>query len=197
MSRIRLIGPLALLCLALSAAGPAAANGNTPVGTWLITVTFPEVPGQPPPPPPFQEFITLHHNGTLTETNTALHAHPIAGSSLALTASEGFGAWERAAGGLVQFSFLKPVFCGPVSDGPTSGLLNFLGLSSPPYDCSVPNLHLGYIRVDAQASFRGDTYSGGQSWTELLIGPDPDTPLAVLPFGPAASEGKRISVRVP
>jgi hypothetical protein len=196
MSRIRLVGPMALLCLGLAAAGPVAANSNTPVGTWLITVTFPEGQGQPPPPP-FQEFITLHHNGTLTETNTALHAHPIAGSPLALTASEGFGAWERAEGGLVRFSFLKPVFCGPVFDPATFGLLSTVFGLTFPHDCSAPNMHLGYIRVDAQASFRGNAYSGGESWTELLIGADPDAPLAVLPFGPAASEGKRISVRAP
>ena len=194
MSIARLCGTAAALYLCFGSASPAWADGNTPVGTWLITVTFPEVPGQPPPPAPFQEFIALHHGGTLTETNTTLHAHVIAGSPLALTASEGFGAWTRAPGGNVHFSFLKPVFCGPTFDGATFGLLSMgLGLGSP-YDCSQANVHLGYISVRAQARFRGDRYSGGESWTELLVGPDPDSPLATRPFGPATSEGRRVGV---
>jgi hypothetical protein len=197
MSRKMLLGLLGALLLSLGSAGQALADGNAPVGTWLITVTFPALPGAPPPPPPFQEFISLHHNGTLTETNSTLHAHPIAGSPLALTASEGFGSWERAPGGVVRFSFLKMVFCGPQFDGATSGLLGIgLGMTAP-YDCSVPNLHLGYISVRAQAQFRGDRYVGGESWTELLIGPDPGAPLAVLPFGPATSEGRRIRTQGP
>jgi hypothetical protein len=185
-------GLLAALALSTGFAGAAAAEGNAPVGTWLVTVTFPEQPGGPPPPPPFQEFISLHHNGTVTETNNALHAHPIPGSPLAVTASEGFGAWQRSAGGLVEFRFLKMVFCGPEFDGATFGLLSIVLQQQPPYDCSQPNLHLGYISVRAQASFSGDRYEGGESWTELLIGPDPDAPLGVLPFGVAHSEGKRI-----
>jgi hypothetical protein len=187
-------GLAAAICLAVASVGPAHADGNNPVGTWLITVTFPDNPAGPPAPPPFKEFLTLHHNGTLTETNTTLHAHPVPGSPLAITASEGFGAWERAPGGLVHFTFLKPVFCGPEFDGDTFFVLGTVLQAPPPYDCSVPNLHLGYLRVRAQATFRGDSYSGGESWTELRIGPDPDAPLRVLPFGAAASEGKRIRV---
>jgi hypothetical protein len=193
MSSKRTAALMMALCLGLGGTAPAAADGNAPVGTWLLTITFPEAPpGAPPSPPPFQELISLHHNGTLTETNTTLHAHPIQGAPLAITASEGFGTWSRAPGGKVSFGFLKMVFCGPEFDPATFGLLSFgLGMA-PPYDCSIPNLQLGYISVRSTASFRGDTYSGGESWTELLIGPDPEAPLAVLPFGPATSEGRRI-----
>jgi hypothetical protein len=70
-------GLAAAICLAVASVGPAHADGNNPVGTWLITVTFPDNPAGPPAPPPFKEFLTLHHNGTLTETNTTLHAHPV------------------------------------------------------------------------------------------------------------------------
>jgi hypothetical protein len=197
MSRRTLLGLLGALSMSLGCVGPALGDANSPVGTWLVTVTFPAVPGAPPPPPPFREFITLHHNGTLTETNTTLHAHPIAGSPLAITASEGFGSWERARAGAVRFSFLKLVFCGPQFDGRTSGLLSMGFGMTAPYDCSVPNVHLGYLSVRSQAYFRGDSYEGGESWTELLIGPDPAAPLAVIPFGPAASEGARLRTQGP
>jgi hypothetical protein len=76
-------------------------------------------------PPPCQEFISLHHNGTLTETNNALHAHPIAGSPL-VTASERFGAWQRSASGRVEFQFLKMVFCGSEFDSSTNFLLGVI-----------------------------------------------------------------------
>jgi hypothetical protein len=179
----------AVLCGAiLLGHAPAATAGdgaNNPVGTWLVEVSFPTAPpGAPPAPPPFMEFLTFHHNGTLTETNGALHGSPAPGP-LNLTGSDGFGSWERIEGGKVRFSFLKMVFCGPAAAGPW------------PPGCGIEGQHLGYLRVRAEAILRGDTYSGGESFTDLLIGPDPDAPFITLPFGPAASEGKRIPVQAP
>ena len=187
MSKIQFLA--ALLCGALlMATAPAAAEGNkanNPVGTWLVEVSFPPGPPEAPPaPPPFREFLTFHHNGTLTETNGALHGSPAPGP-LNLTGSDGFGSWERIPGGKIRFSFLKMVFCGPAAAGPW------------PPGCGIEGQHLGYLRVRAEATLRGDTYSGGESFTDLLIGPDPGAPVFYIPFGPASSEGKRIPTQAP
>lgn len=180
MKRTVLLPALCGLLLALGAnVAVAGNNANNPGGTWLVTVSFPAGG-----PPPFQEFLTFHHNGTLTETNGALHGSPAPGP-LNATASDGFGGWQRIPGGKVRFSFLKMVFCGPAGAGPW------------PPTCVTEGQHVGYLRVRAEATLRGDTYSGGESFTDLLIGPDPDAPILVLPFGPAASEGKRIPVQAP
>lgn len=176
---------LAALCgLVLSLGAPAAHAGNKandPVGTWLVEVSF---PGNNPPP--FMEFLTFHHNGTLTETNGSLHANPVPSAPLSITGSDGFGNWERIGGGKIRFSFLKMVFCGP--DG-----------EKWPPTCMSEGQHVGYLRVRAEATLRGDIYVGGKSFTDLLIGPDPDKPVIgqPIPFGPAASEGKRIPVQAP
>ena len=175
----------AMLCLAATPV-LAGGDGNNPVGTWLVTVSFPA--SAPPAPPPFQEFISLHHNGTLTETNGSLHANPVPVSPLNLTASEGFGAWKRSAGGQVRFRILKMVFCGPGFDPATDPGLAALG-------CAYEGQHLGYLEVSAEASFLGDAYSGGQSTVQLLLGPDPEAPYGAVDFGSASSEGKRIKVQ--
>ncbi|MGI9234265.1 MAG: hypothetical protein ACR2RD_11585, partial [Woeseiaceae bacterium] len=67
-----------------------ASHRSNPVGTWLLTVTFPEGG-----PPPFKEFLVLHANGTVTETNTTLHANSALdpASPLPLNGSVGVGAW--------------------------------------------------------------------------------------------------------
>lgn len=185
----------AIACGALMAGQtPSAEAGNNaknPVGTWLVEVSFPEAPpGTPPAPPPFMEFLTFHSNGTLAETNGSLHANPVPFSPLNITGSTGFGAWERARKGRVRFSFLKMVFCGPdfnpIDDPGTAAL-----------GCMGPGQHLGYLRVRAEATLRGDAYTGGESFVDLLVGPDPDSPFATVPFGPAASAGKRIGVQAP
>ncbi|NGX17039.1 hypothetical protein [Wenzhouxiangella sp. XN24] len=185
----------AILCGALLAGympGAEAGNqGNDPVGTWLVQVSFPEASsGAPPAPPPFMEFLTFHAKGTLTETNSSLHANPVPFAPLNITGSTGFGAWERAEKGRVRFSFLKMVFCGPDFDATTDRATAELG-------CGIPGQQLGYLRVRAEATLRGDVYTGGESFVDLLVGPDPDAPFFTVKFGPAASAGKRIVVQAP
>ncbi|HSN72940.1 MAG TPA: hypothetical protein VLT59_15595 [Steroidobacteraceae bacterium] len=167
-----------LACSAfLTATGPALADGNQPVGTWLLTVSFPPEAGLPP----FQELLTLHHNGTVSETNSTLNGNANPLSPLALTGSDGFGAWQRAPDGKVEFSFLKMVFC----------------TQPGVFGCPAANQLVGYLRVRGRAEFRGDVYTGGESVTDLLGGPDPDAPFFVIDFGAAQSVGKRIRVQTP
>ncbi|NHA14353.1 hypothetical protein [Thioalkalivibrio sp. XN279] len=191
---------LAALCGLLLSLGAmpvqAGNNANDPVGTWLVEVSFPALPpGAPPetpePPPPFMEFLTFHHNGTLAETNGSLHANPVPLAPLNLTASDGFGSWERIGGGKIRFSFLKMVFCGPGFEHSTDEALAGLG-------CLFPGQHLGYLSVRAEATLRGDTYSGGQSSIELLLSTDLSSPaIPRVSFGSANSAGKRIPVQAP
>lgn len=193
MTRTIWLGALCGLLLAFGSPAEAGNKGKNPVGTWLITVSFPAGG-----PPPFQELLTFHHNGTLSETNGTLHANPVPGAPFNLTASDGFGSWERIRGGKIRFSFLKMVFCGPgfnpVTD-PTTANPADLALAS--LGCEFPGQQIGYLQVRAEATLRGDTYSGGESFTELLIGPDPMLPAGYIPFGFADSVGQRIPVQAP
>ena len=186
MKRTVLLPALFGLLLAFGApAVQAGNNANDPVGTWLVEVSFPT--GNPPP---FMEFLTFHHNGTLTETNGSLHANPVPFAPLNITGSTGFGAWERIGKGRVRFTFHKMVFCGPGFDPKEDLVTAAIG-------CFYPGQHVGYLRVRAEATLRGNTYSGGESMVDLLIGPDPDYPIFTENFGAAASEGKRIRVQAP
>jgi hypothetical protein len=193
MSKNHCLAALLAGALLIGYAPGAAAdnNANNPVGTWLVEVSFPpSPPGAPPSPPPFMEFLTFHHQGTLTETNGSLHANPVPFAPLHITGSTGFGAWERAPEGGIRFSLLKMVFCGPDFSPVAYPATAALG-------CFFPGQHLGYLRVRAEATLRGNAYTGGESFVDLLVGPDPDAPFATVPFGPAASTGKRIGVQAP
>ncbi len=175
--------------------GTAWASGNSginpdPVGTWLLDVTF--LSGNPPT---FKEMITLHANGTVTETNTTLNGasgflpQPV----FNLVGSDGQGAWRRLPGGRIGLSVTKLVFCGPAPSliplPPPAPPLEICGGSSG----ALPGTHIGYLRVTWQA-----TVSGGQlkvapsdSRTELIL--DPENPRGPgIDFGPASASGKRL-----
>ena len=147
--------------------GMSAANASSyhqkAVGTWLVTVEFPEGG-----PPPFKEFLVFNAGGTLTETNTTLHANSALNpaSPLPLNGSMGSGAWKRIGKGAVKFTFIKLVF-------------------------SANGVHEGYLRVSGKARIHGNHWTGEAS-TELLFGTDLDNPLSVIPFGTAPSSGNRI-----
>ncbi len=159
---------LTLLVLVASAfIGMSAANASfyhhKPVGTWLVTVEFPEGG-----PPPFKEFLVFNAGGTLTETNTTLHANSalIPATTLPLNGSMGSGAWKRIGKGKVKFTFIKLVF-------------------------SASGVHEGYLRVSGKARINGNKWTGEAS-TELLFGADLDHPDSVIQFGTAPSSGRRI-----
>lgn len=156
---------LAVLIAALLSMESANASfyHQKPVGTWLVTVEFPEGG-----PPPFREFLVFHAGGTLTETNTTLHANSAdnPASPLPLNGSVGSGAWKRIGRHTVKFTFIKFVF-------------------------GVDGMHEGYLRVSGRARIRGNTWTGEAS-TELLFGTDLDNPVSVIPFGTAPSSGNRI-----
>ncbi len=141
----------------------ASSYHHKPVGTWLVTVEFPEGG-----PPPFKEFLVFNAGGTLTETNTTLHANSALNpaSPLPLNGSMGSGAWKRIGKSAVKFTFIKLVF-------------------------GAGGVHEGYLRVSGKARINGNYWTGEAS-TELLFGTDLDNPLNVIPFGTAPSSGKRI-----
>lgn len=155
---------LVVAALAGMSTANAGFNQNKPVGTWLITVEFPEGG-----PPPFKEFLVFNAGGTLTETNTTLHANSALNpaSPLPLNGSMGSGAWKRIGNRSVKFTFIKFVF-------------------------GAGGTHEGYLRVSGTAKISGNHWTGEAS-TELLFGTDLDNPLSVIPFGTAPSSGKRIS----
>ncbi|MBT8078858.1 MAG: hypothetical protein KJO31_09765 [Gammaproteobacteria bacterium] len=142
-----------------------ASHRSSPVGTWLLTVTFPEGG-----PPPFKEFLVFHANGTVTETNTTLHANSALdpASPLPLNGSIGVGAWKHIGKRTVKFRFVKFVF-------------------------NAGGIHEGYLVVAGQAKVHDDSLQA-EATTELRFGPDLDNPFTVIPFGTAPSTATRITV---
>lgn len=173
-----LIFSILILCGASSLVHADENSTNDPVGTWLLTIAFPAAP-------PFNELLSLHHRGTVSETNATLNANISPFSPLVLTASDGYGVWERASHGTIRFTFLKLVFCGE-GFGPAEAAMG----------CAFTNQHIGYLRVRTQGRITGDHFEGGASSTELLIGNDPDTAM-VVNLGMAESYGQRIGAESP
>jgi hypothetical protein len=174
-----LFGAVASLGLLAMAAQPSAAQGQSashpsPVGTWLLEVTF--LSGNPPP---FKEMITLHAGGTVTETNATLNAASgVLPPPFNLVGSDGQGSWERLPGGIIGVSLTKLVFCGPAS----------FAFCAPGQE----GQQLGYLRLKFKATVSGNslTIAAGDSSTELVLGPDPAAP--GINFGPASSTGFRL-----
>ena len=140
---------------------PTAGSGN-PEGTFALTVTAPGLP-------PFQELLTFHKGGTVSETNTGVHANS-ANPLLPFNGSDGYGAWHKTDDGTVAFKFVKLVFEGETNE------------------------HAGYLVVEATALIEGDNFANLESDVNILIGPDFFNPFFVIPFGPTDAVGKRITV---
>ena len=137
-------------------------HANRVVGTYILTVT---ATGQPP----FQELLTLHKGGTVSETNTTLHPNS-ANPFFPVNGSDGYGAWERGTENTVVIKFVKMVFDG------------------------VTNAHIGYLVVEATARIEGDEFTNLESDVNILIGPDLFNPFNVIPLGPTDAVGRRITV---
>lgn len=153
-------------------------------GTWLVNIEFPDIGLR------FQELLTLHRGGTLTETNSGLHANsfpdpgavpPPFPAPPALNGSDGHGAWKSVHRCHVQWSFLKMVFAGADTQNPDGSLTP---AGSP----------IGFLRVRTLAKIMGDQYYlvPGKTSTELLIGPDPNAPIGVQPFPDSIGIGYRL-----
>ncbi len=142
--------------------GQAASSSSKPEGTFVLTVT-------PMGAPPFQELLTFHKGGTISETNTTLHPNS-ANEFFPFNGSDEYGAWKRGPAGTVILKFVKMVF-----DGNT-------------------NEHIGYLVVDATALIAGDTFTNLESDVNILIGPDLFNPFDVIPLGPTDAVGTRITV---
>lgn len=154
-----------------------------PSGAWLLDVGFPAMPGGPPPPPPFKETLTFHVLGTVSESNTLLNENsynPALGQGCGFTGpngslelncngSDGTGSWRRTGRNTLSFVVLKFVYDG------------------------VTNAHVGYLRVSGNLSFNKNQIrqESGESLTEILIGTDPDSAIAI-PLGGADAAGRRI-----
>jgi len=184
---IRVTIALVMGCLL---AGPVSADDRWDyrkcrvTGTWLVNISFPDIGLQ------FQELLTLHRGGTLTETNSGLHANsfPDPNAALpppqappALNGSDGHGAWRALRGCHVQWSFLKMVFAGADTPNPDGSITP---AGSP----------VGFLRVRTVAKITGDQYFllPGKTTTELLFGPDPNAPFFVQPFPDSVGVGYRL-----
>lgn len=179
-----------LLLMLLGLGVPFAASAGDrnyifagPTGAWLLDVAFPPAPGGPPPPSPFKETLTFHVLGTVSESNTLLNENsynPALGQGCGFTGlngslelncngSDGTGSWRRTGRHTLSFVVLKFVY-----DGMT-------------------NEHVGYLRVSGNLSFSSNEIrqDSDDSLTEILIGTDPDTAIAIE-LGGADAFGKRI-----
>ncbi len=155
-----------------------------PSGPWLLHVEFPTVPGAPPPPPPFEETLTFHALGTVSESNTLLNENsynaalgqgcgftgPGGALELNCNGSEGTGSWRRTGRNTISFVFIKFVYDG------------------------VSNAHVGFLRTrSSRAVISGDelVQDASEILTEFLIGTDLGTAIPI-PLGGANSIGYRI-----
>ncbi len=71
--------------LLVFSSGQAASSSSRVRGTFALTVTA--MGGAP-----FQELLTFHKGGTISETNTTLH-HNSANKFFPFNRSDGYGAW--------------------------------------------------------------------------------------------------------
>ena len=184
---IRFATILLVLCLLI---GPASADDDRGhsrcriTGTWLVDVDFPAIPGLH-----FKQLLTLHKGGTLTETNSGLHANSFPGPVLPagapppppLNGSDGHGSWKMLRGCRVQWSFLKMVYAG-------------VDIPLPPPHSILAKEHAGFLRVSGTARVMGDSYVvlPGTSTTVLLYGDDPNDPIVAVPFGESTGIGYRL-----
>ena len=172
-------------------APPAVATDNNsarPDGLWATTVTF---TGNPPAAPGFAFFeqLTLHKNGTVTETNSILNAASGGNPPNFLVGSDGQGTWEHSPGGKVRVEFYKMLFCG---SAPAEAAQAPCKLADPDIP---PGGFLGYLRVRFTADITGDKLTSpvGESETVLIPGPDP-LGVPTVNFGPASVVGERLSL---
>ncbi len=143
-------------------AAATLSSSSRPEGTFVLTVT-------PPESPSFQELLTFHKGGTISETNTTLHPNS-AREFFPFNGSDGYGAWKRGPGETVVLKFVKLVFDGETND------------------------QIGYLVVEATASIDGDHYTNLESDVNILLGPDLFDPLEIIPLGPTDAVGTRITV---
>ena len=144
------------------APSPAMAPSSSPVGTYVLTVTAAGAPS-------FREVLTLHPGGTISETNSTLHANS-ANPFFNFNGSEGYGTWQRGPAKTVILKVIKMVF-----DGDT-------------------NQHVGYLVVEATALIDGDSFTNIVSDVNILLGPDLFNPVGLIPLGPTDAVGTRITL---
>ncbi|MGI9202910.1 MAG: hypothetical protein ACR2Q3_02800 [Woeseiaceae bacterium] len=177
-SRIAVMFLLGCFLSAQAAADYSWKDRCRPVGSWLITIDFEQLPF------PFQELVTLHADRTLVETNSGLHSNSFpdpnampSGPVPPWNGSDGHGAWKLKRGCKVQFSFLKFVFNGVnAPNGPPAG---------------IP---IGFFKVSGLARIQGNSYVSvaGDTTAQFIPGTDPNSTKGVMDFGPSTSMGFKL-----
>ena len=164
-----------IAALTLVPATVQAGGKNDPVGTWLITVSVPGGDGDLlPPPEPFQQLVTFHKNGTVSETNNSLHANSeVPGETLNFNGSDGQGVWDKGPKKTVRYRILKMVFDGFTDD------------------------FLGFLVMEGAAKIDGDvfTQSAQDASISLVFDSDPENPDALwATYGGADAMGSRVAL---
>ena len=147
----------------------AWASGNRSfVGSWTVLAT----PG-PGGPSPFAGLLVLNADGTLVESNAALHPSS-ANPALPFNASDGYGTWQRGRRGhQIAITFYKLLF-------------------------DSAGTHVGHLRVTGYFTRNGQTTEtfSGETVVEIIFGSDPFAgPSQKLPN--TRVEGRRLGVILP
>jgi len=150
-----------------------AHDDSDAIGTWLITVKFDD-----PTLQSFNELITFHLGGTLTEVNSTLNANSEfdLAAPLKVNGSVGQGAWKRSDSREVSFTFYKMVFCGE--------------RSTPAGEC-INNQLLGYLHVNGVFEIDGNAARQvGVRSNTVLFAPDFET--IITDFAGANAEARKL-----
>lgn len=132
------------------------------LGAWTTVHSLPFPPGA------FQEFLAFSSGGVLMETNSFLNNRSrldfsAFGLPASLSASDGFGNWERTGPGRVSVAFRKMLF-----DGDSN--------------------YIGELRATGTLRSDGKKLTG--EWTVEVRDLNDNL---MVPLGPATSEGTRIA----
>lgn len=180
----RLIGTVLLVCLAtgITFADEDGDEGCRIDGSWLLNVQFDSGLR-------FQQLLSFHRGGTVTETNSGLHATSYPDPNLPpdpngpppFNGSDGHGSWTKMPGCRVQWSFLKFVYAGPELGPPLLPMI------------VRPGQPVGFLRVRSLAQISGGSIYTvpGTTVTELVFGPDPNSPFR-QDFGQSNAFGYRL-----
>jgi hypothetical protein len=164
--------------------GPGDNNSAKPEGAWLLDVAFDAGFA-------FQDLLTLHKNGTVTENNSILNAASGGNAPFYFVGGDGQGTWDHAPGGKVSIQFHKMVFCGalPAAQPPAP---------APEIPCLKAGRKqgefFGFLRTRMTADVSGDKFDSpkGTSETVLILGADPLAP-PVANYGPSSATGERLA----
>ncbi len=162
-----------VLGLVVGWSGEAEARYGTIAGAWIIDVTpQPVDPEFPVPPPPFVSIFNFELARTVTETDSALNPNSVVtvfprDVFPPFSASDGYGAWQRAGHNRFKCTFLKILF------GEDGG-------------------QIGFVRNTVSLMLTRHGRLEGEGISSFIRGSDPDG--EVFFSGPFTLEGSRLKV---